>query len=337
MHSPLVIVSLILLLTDAVVANVQVRGVAGQAVTLPCNYSVANRAVTSMCWGRGACRVFRCSNEIIWTDGSRVTFQKHNRYKLRGDLLKGNVSLTIENATEADSGLYCCRVEHRGWFNDMKVTLSLEIKPAVWIPITSLPLHEVITSSIATSVPTSPSVSTSAPPIPSPTQTHKPVPTSHSPAQPSETQPTTPQETRTQATSSLFYSYTTDGNGTMTQSSDGLWLDNQTVKNMWMSTATNEGLYVGISLSALMLLAVLVVIITKSKSFQDCSQGSTLCNMQLKGDAQRKTISTLLTIIFMSRIKTQWCSLRFYAHDCRRLTIFLCLFHAVFQHVSHIG
>ncbi|XP_012505845.1 PREDICTED: hepatitis A virus cellular receptor 1 isoform X1 [Propithecus coquereli] len=254
MHSPLVIVSLILLLTDAVVANVQVRGVAGQAVTLPCNYSVANRAVTSMCWGRGACRVFRCSNEIIWTDGSRVTFQKHNRYKLRGDLLKGNVSLTIENATEADSGLYCCRVEHRGWFNDMKVTLSLEIKPA-----------------IATSVPTSPSVSTSAPPIPSPTQTHKPVPTSHSPAQPSETQPTTPQETRTQATSSLFYSYTTDGNGTMTQSSDGLWLDNQTqvspTENMWMSTATNEGLYVGISLSALMLLAVLVVIITKRCSY----------------------------------------------------------------------
>ncbi|XP_012505846.1 PREDICTED: hepatitis A virus cellular receptor 1 isoform X2 [Propithecus coquereli] len=191
MHSPLVIVSLILLLTDAVVANVQVRGVAGQAVTLPCNYSVANRAVTSMCWGRGACRVFRCSNEIIWTDGSRVTFQKHNRYKLRGDLLKGNVSLTIENATEADSGLYCCRVEHRGWFNDMKVTLSLEIKP--------------------------------------------------------------------------------DGNGTMTQSSDGLWLDNQTqvspTENMWMSTATNEGLYVGISLSALMLLAVLVVIITKRCSY----------------------------------------------------------------------
>uniref|UniRef100_A0A8C8Z4K3 Ig-like domain-containing protein n=1 Tax=Prolemur simus TaxID=1328070 RepID=A0A8C8Z4K3_PROSS len=114
---------------DAVVANVQVGGMVGQPVTLPCTYSVAGGAVTSMCWGRGACPIFRCSNEIIWTDGSRVTFQKHDRYQLRGDLLKGNVSLTIDNAAEADSGLYCCRVEHRGWFNDMKVTVSLEIKP----------------------------------------------------------------------------------------------------------------------------------------------------------------------------------------------------------------
>nr|XP_012637049.2 hepatitis A virus cellular receptor 1 isoform X1 [Microcebus murinus]XP_012637050.2 hepatitis A virus cellular receptor 1 isoform X1 [Microcebus murinus]XP_020139242.1 hepatitis A virus cellular receptor 1 isoform X1 [Microcebus murinus] len=250
MQSRLVIISLILLLADAVVAIVQVSGVVGQTVTLPCNYSVADGAVTSMCWGRGACPVFVCSDEIVWTDGSRVTFQKHDRYELRGDLLKGNVSLTIENAAEADSGLYCCRVEHRGWFNDMKVTLSLEIKPAT-----------------DTRVPTSPSTSTSASPMPSPTQTHKPVATSHSPAQPSETQPTTLQETRTQATSSPFYSYKTDGNGTVTQSSDGLWHDNQTqaspAENMWMSTATSEGLYVGLSLSALVLLAAVVVIITK--------------------------------------------------------------------------
>ncbi|XP_012637051.3 hepatitis A virus cellular receptor 1 isoform X4 [Microcebus murinus] len=215
MQSRLVIVSLILLLADAVVATVQVSGMVGQTVTLPCNYSVADGAVTSMCWGRGACPVFVCSDEIVWTDGSRVTFQKHDRYELRGDLLKGNVSLTIENAAEADSGLYCCRVEHRGWFNDMKVTLSLEIKPAT-----------------DTRVPTSPSTSTSASPMPSPTQTHKP-----------------------------------DGNGTVTQSSDGLWHDNQTqaspAENMWMSTATSEGLYVGLSLSALVLLAALVVIITK--------------------------------------------------------------------------
>ncbi|XP_045407244.1 hepatitis A virus cellular receptor 1 isoform X2 [Lemur catta] len=249
MHSRLVIVSLTLLLTDAVVANVQVGGMVGQPITLPCTYSVAGGAVTSMCWGRGACPIFRCSNEIIWTDGSRVTFQKHDRYQLRGDLLKGNVSLTIDNAAEADSGLYCCRVEHRGWFNDMKVTMSLEIKPA---PVTSAP--------------TSPRVSTSAPPTPSPTQTHKPA-TSQSPAQPSETQPTTLQETTTQPTSSPFYSYTTDGNGTVTQSSDGPWHDNQTqvspTQNVQMSTATNEGLYVGISLSVLMLLAVLVVIVTK--------------------------------------------------------------------------
>ncbi|XP_053423376.1 hepatitis A virus cellular receptor 1 isoform X2 [Nycticebus coucang] len=222
MHSRLVILNLILLLTDGVVSTVQVSGVVGQPATLPCSYAVSGGDITSMCWGRGECPVFKCADEIVWTDGSRVTFQKHERYTLRGYLLKGNVSLTIENATEADSGLYCCRVEHRGWFNDMKLVLSLEMKPA------TLP----------------------------------------SPAQPSETQPTTLQERRSQPSSSPFYSHTTDGNGTVTQSSDGLWHNNQTqlspTQKPWTTTTTtNKGLYIGISLFAVMLLALLVVIITK--------------------------------------------------------------------------
>ncbi|XP_058400727.1 hepatitis A virus cellular receptor 1 isoform X3 [Diceros bicornis minor] len=128
--NPLVAISsLILLLTDAVVSYTQVSGVVGQPVTLLCTYSAANGAITTMCWGRGQCPMSQCSDEIIWTNGSHVTFQKHTRYKLKGKLLEGNVSLTIENAVQADSGLYCCRVEHKGWFNDMKLTLSLEIKP----------------------------------------------------------------------------------------------------------------------------------------------------------------------------------------------------------------
>ncbi|XP_023372470.1 hepatitis A virus cellular receptor 1 [Otolemur garnettii] len=251
MHSRLVISSLILFLTDAAVSNLHVSGVVGQPATLPCTYAVSGGEVTSMCWGRGVCPVFKCSDEIVWTDGSRITFQKHNRYKLRGHILKGDVSLTIENATEADGGLYCCRVEHRGWFNDMKVVLSLEMKPAT-----------------ETGAPTSPNISTSASPAPSPMQTHTPAATSPSPAQPSETQPTTLQERRAQPTSSPFYSYATDGNGTVTQSADGLWHNNQTQlsptqKPRTTTTTTNKGLYIGMSLFAVMLLALLVVIITK--------------------------------------------------------------------------
>ncbi|XP_008572643.1 PREDICTED: hepatitis A virus cellular receptor 1 [Galeopterus variegatus] len=247
MHPQEVILSLILLLTGAVVSYTKVSGVVGQPVTLPCTYSVANGEVTSMCWGRRECPMFKCSDEIIWTNGFHVTFQKHMRYQLKGYLLKGNVSLTIENATEADSGLYCCRVEHRGWFNDMKVTLSLEIKPG------------------KTSVPTSPRVSTSALPTPAPTQNHKPVSTSPSPSQPAETQSTTLWETGTQPTSSPLYSHPTDGNGTVTQPSEGVWHNNQTQEssahNSWMTTT--KGIYVGICIFALMLLAVLVVVIVK--------------------------------------------------------------------------
>nr|XP_055181784.1 hepatitis A virus cellular receptor 1 isoform X5 [Nyctereutes procyonoides] len=204
--------SLILLLTDAVVSYVQVNGVVGHPATLPCTYSTAN-GVTTMCWGRGACPMSHCLEEIVWTNGSHVTFQKHLRYKLKGKLSEGDVSLTIENAAQTDSGQYCCRVEHRGWFNDMKLTLSLEIKPA-----------EV------TSVPTSPRVFTSTSSTPAPTQNLKP-----------------------------------DGNGTVTQSSDGLWHNNQThvslAQNPWMTTS--KGLYIGICITAVVLLTMLVVVITK--------------------------------------------------------------------------
>ncbi|XP_058577290.1 hepatitis A virus cellular receptor 1 isoform X4 [Neofelis nebulosa] len=213
------IFSPILLLTDAVVSHKQVNGVVGLSATLSCAYSTA-KGVTTMCWGRGVCPVSQCSDVIIWTNGSHVTFRKHPRYKLKGNLLEGNVSLTIENVAKTDSGLYCCRVEHSGWFNDMKLTLSLDIKPA----------------------------------------------TSSSPVQTAETQPTAPQETRTtQPTSSPLYSCPKDGNGTVTQSSDGLWHSNQThvslAQNSWMTTS--KGLYIGICITTVVLLTVLVVVITK--------------------------------------------------------------------------
>ncbi|XP_008690676.2 hepatitis A virus cellular receptor 1 isoform X6 [Ursus maritimus] len=176
--------SLILLLTDAAVSYTQVIGVVGRSITLPCTYSTAN-GVTTMCWGRGACPLSHCSDEVVWTNGSHVTVRKHPHYKLKGNLSRGNVSLTIENVAQTDRGLYCCRVEHKGWFNDMKLTLSLEIKP--------------------------------------------------------------------------------DGNGTVTQSSDGLWHSNQThaslAQNPWMTTS--KGLYIGLCVTAAVLLTVLVVMVTK--------------------------------------------------------------------------
>ncbi|XP_025863757.1 hepatitis A virus cellular receptor 1 isoform X1 [Vulpes vulpes] len=240
--------SLILLLTDAVVSYVHVNGVVGHPATLPCTYSTAN-GVTTMCWGRGACPMSHCLEEIVWTNGSHVTFRKHLRYKLKGKLSEGDVSLTIENAAQTDSGQYCCRVEHRGWFNDMKLTLSLEIKPA-----------EV------TSVPTSPRVFTSTSSTPAPTQNLKPVATSSSAMQTAEIQPTALQKTsRTQPTNPPLYSCPTDGNGTVTQSSDGLWHNNQThvslAQNPWMTTS--KGLYIGICITAVVLLTMLVVVITK--------------------------------------------------------------------------
>ncbi|XP_058533646.1 hepatitis A virus cellular receptor 1 [Ochotona princeps] len=268
--------SLILLFAGAVVSYKKVSGVVGWPVTLPCSYSVAN-GVTSMCWGKGVCPASQCSEQIIWTDGNRITFQKHTRYDLKGNILQGDVSLTIEDAVETDSGLYCCRVEHRGWFNDQKITLSLEIKPAR-----------------NASIPTSPSFSTSAPPTPTPTQNHKPVATSSSPTQPTETQHTTLQKTRTQPTSSpSLYSCPTDGNGTMTQTSDGLWHNNETqvfpAQRPW---STARELSIGICVSVLVLVIVFVIVIIK-KYFYIKEKMQTVSMVSLNG-SQTGTLQTVL-------------------------------------------
>ncbi|XP_008562633.1 PREDICTED: hepatitis A virus cellular receptor 1 homolog [Galeopterus variegatus] len=39
---------------------------------------------------------------------------KHMYFNIKGYLLKGIGSLTIENAAKADSGLYYCHIEHKG-------------------------------------------------------------------------------------------------------------------------------------------------------------------------------------------------------------------------------
>ncbi|NXL42527.1 HAVR1 protein, partial [Podilymbus podiceps] len=96
-----------------------VRGKVGQDITVPCFYSVKRTEdITSMCWGRDNCPASKCYRTIIWTDGWKVTQQHSSRYTLKGNLLTGDVSLTIVNAEEADGGTYCCRVEIPGLFND---------------------------------------------------------------------------------------------------------------------------------------------------------------------------------------------------------------------------
>ncbi|XP_072486940.1 hepatitis A virus cellular receptor 2 homolog [Notamacropus eugenii] len=105
--------------------------VVGQTVLLPCSYVVNPKTETvPMCWGRGTCPLNQCHEEFLRTDGQRVAFQKMKRYQLKGNLLQGNVSLTIENVRETDNGTYCCRIQFKGPFNDQKTSLKLVVKPA---------------------------------------------------------------------------------------------------------------------------------------------------------------------------------------------------------------
>ena len=106
----------------------QVVGVEGQNVTLPCRYDASNHGVLPMCWGRGALPSSGCDNQILSSDGSAVKKRTSIRYLLSGDLKQGDISLTILNTTERDAGLYGCRVEIPGWFNDMKSEVRLTME-----------------------------------------------------------------------------------------------------------------------------------------------------------------------------------------------------------------
>ncbi|NXT98962.1 HAVR1 protein, partial [Buphagus erythrorhynchus] len=122
---------LLVLFTGSTVSELAVIGEVGQDITVPCHYSVRNRNdITSMCWGRDWCPSSKCSRPIIWTDGWRVTEQHSSRYQLKGELWRGDVSLTIVDAKEADSGIYCCRVELPGWFNDQLINHKVVIRKA---------------------------------------------------------------------------------------------------------------------------------------------------------------------------------------------------------------
>ncbi|KAM6299748.1 hepatitis A virus cellular receptor 2-like [Aegotheles albertisi] len=122
---------LLILFTGPAVSESIVKGKVGQNITVPCFYSVKKTDdITSMCWGRGSCPNSKCSQTIIWTDGWKVTEQYNRRYMLKGNLPSGDVSLTIVNAEEADSGIYCCRVEIPGWFNDLTNNHEVVIEKA---------------------------------------------------------------------------------------------------------------------------------------------------------------------------------------------------------------
>ncbi len=107
--------------TEGIIATV------GTDVILPCNYDANYYGRLSACWGRGPIPSSGCANEVINSDGSSVTSRLSERYLFMGNLGGGDVSLTIRQVEEGDSGTYGCRVAIPGWFNDHKHQLTLTV------------------------------------------------------------------------------------------------------------------------------------------------------------------------------------------------------------------
>ncbi|XP_044060958.1 Down syndrome cell adhesion molecule homolog isoform X2 [Siniperca chuatsi] len=99
----------------------------GEDVTLTCNYDAKYYGRLSACWGRGAIPNSGCANEVIKSDGKSVISRLSERYLFMGNLGGGDVSLTIRQVEESDSGMYGCRVAIPGWFNDQKHQLTLTV------------------------------------------------------------------------------------------------------------------------------------------------------------------------------------------------------------------
>ncbi|KAM4675778.1 uncharacterized protein O3C94_008377 [Discoglossus pictus] len=111
------------------ISTARVTGLLGESLILPCKYS-AYEGTIRMCWGRGYCTSFYCDNEILVTDGNEVIWRKSERYQLLGNTEEGDVSLTIKKLTNNDRGIYCCRVETPGLFNDEITEINVGIQRA---------------------------------------------------------------------------------------------------------------------------------------------------------------------------------------------------------------
>nr|XP_061818618.1 T-cell immunoglobulin and mucin domain-containing protein 4-like isoform X2 [Nerophis lumbriciformis] len=128
---------LLMIFVPAVCGSITLLGHTGQNITLPCKYDIKSHKLTPACWGLGPIPVSGCNDKIISTNGVKVQGET-NRYKLLGPVSGGDVSLTILNVTKRDSGIYGCRVEIFGLFNDEIHSIHLIVNEAPQMTSTTL-------------------------------------------------------------------------------------------------------------------------------------------------------------------------------------------------------
>ncbi|KAK2849250.1 hypothetical protein Q5P01_009084 [Channa striata] len=130
------------LLTQVHSSTISVTGRVGQNVTLPCSYDISTQGLLSFCWGRDEVPLSKCSNTILSSEDGDIQFRQSSRYQVLEEK-KGNVSLTIVNAQLTDAGVYGCRIEIPGLFNDHKFNTHLVMEAAFFTekPPTYTPEH----------------------------------------------------------------------------------------------------------------------------------------------------------------------------------------------------
>uniref|UniRef100_A0A803K9E9 Ig-like domain-containing protein n=1 Tax=Xenopus tropicalis TaxID=8364 RepID=A0A803K9E9_XENTR len=98
----------------------------GHTLVLPCTYSV-EEGIAEICWGKSSCSG-SCYKVIIWTNTREKTLTVSERYKLRGNITRGDGSLTITGLTPSDSGTFCCRVDTPGGLSYEKNRIQVTVQ-----------------------------------------------------------------------------------------------------------------------------------------------------------------------------------------------------------------
>ncbi|XP_054453616.1 T-cell immunoglobulin and mucin domain-containing protein 4-like [Anoplopoma fimbria] len=147
------------ILTQVSSSTLKVIGYFGHNVTLACSYDSQTHGVLSFCWGRGMVPTSKCSKTIVSSQDGVVLSRQMPRYQLLGRVTDGDVSLTILDAQRSDAGVYGCRIEIAGWFNDKKVNTELVLEEApVERPVTqdwtltAAERQEIMTTSLTKNV-----------------------------------------------------------------------------------------------------------------------------------------------------------------------------------------
>ncbi|XP_016400614.1 hepatitis A virus cellular receptor 1 homolog [Sinocyclocheilus rhinocerous] len=122
----LIVISSNIRVTTCSESSKLVVGHVGDTVTLPCKYDIITNGLLNVCWGRHQ-SWFSCENTVISSDGLQVTYRESRRFSLASGLERGDVSLTIKAAQKRDAGMYVCRIEIPGLFNDISYNVYLFI------------------------------------------------------------------------------------------------------------------------------------------------------------------------------------------------------------------
>ncbi|XP_077361570.1 uncharacterized protein LOC144006551 [Festucalex cinctus] len=101
-----------------------VVGVAGRRVVLPCRVAAAKRRATHVCWGRGEPSFFSCHNTLVNMAGEHIMYKSSYRYSASSPPSEVPY-LSIFNVRPSDAGLYHCRVQLPGPFNDKTFSVLL--------------------------------------------------------------------------------------------------------------------------------------------------------------------------------------------------------------------